>query len=265
MGLFEWINQIHVGKCEELIPELPDNSIDLVVTSPPYNVDLGQNKYKKESYDVYKDNKEHWEFIAWLKDVFGNLKPKMVKGGRICINIGDGKNGSVPTHSDITQFMCKELGYLIKTTLVWDKSQTGNRAAWGSFCSPTNPSFPTPFEYIMVFCNEQQNKVGSREDITVSKEEFVENSLALWRFPGETQMDKFGHPAMFPVKLPYKLIQMLSYRGDVVLDPFAGIGSTCVAAELLKRKWVGFELSEKYAEEARKRLKQITDQNQLEF
>jgi site-specific DNA-methyltransferase (adenine-specific) len=265
MGLFEWINQIHLGKCEELIPKLPDNSIDLVITSPPYNVDLGQNKYKKDAYDVYKDNKEHWEFIAWLKDVFGNLKPKMVKGGRICINIGDGKNGSVPTHSDITQFMCKELGYLIKTTIVWDKSQTGNRTAWGSWCSPANPSFPTPFEYVLVFCNEQQNKDGKREDITISSEEFVADSLALWKFTGETQMKKFGHPAMFPVKLPYKLIQMLSYIGDVVLDPFTGIGSTCVAAELLKRRWIGFELSENYVEEARKRLRQLTDQNQLEL
>lgn len=265
MDLLEWINQIHTGKCEELIPELPDNSIDMVITSPPYNVDLGDNKYKKDAYDIYKDNMGHWEFIAWLKDVFGKLKPKMVKGGRVCINIGDGRNGSVPTHSDITQFMCRELGYLIKATLIWDKNQIGNRTAWGSFCSPANPSFPTPFEYIMVFCNDQQNREGKREDITVSKEEFVENSLALWRFPGETQMNKFGHPAMFPVKLPYRLIQMLSYKGDVILDPFAGIGSTCAAAELLERKWIGFELSEVYAERARERLRRMTDQTQLSF
>jgi len=256
----KWINQIHQGDCLKFIPELPNSFVDMVITSPPYLVGM--------KYDVYDDSKlklSYDKFIAWLRDIFRNLKPKMVKGGRICINIGDGKNGGVPTHSDITQFMCKELGYLIKTTIVWDKSQTGNRTAWGSWRSPANPSFPTPFEYVLVFCNEQQNKDGKREDITISSEEFVADSLALWKFPGETQMKKFGHPAMFPVKLPYKLIQMLSYKGDIILDPFAGIGSTCVAAELLRRRWVGFELSENYVREARKRLRQLTDQNQLEL
>ena len=89
-------------------PEIPDDFIDLVITSPPYNIDLGKNRYNQNPYDLYQDNKDHKDYIAWLKDIFESLKPKMKSGGRICINIGDGKNGSVPTHSDIIQFMTKD-------------------------------------------------------------------------------------------------------------------------------------------------------------
>jgi site-specific DNA-methyltransferase (adenine-specific) len=112
------LNTITTGKCEELIPQLKDNSIDLLITSPPYNVDLGSNKHNKTPYDMYNDNKDHKEYIKWLCNIFREVKPKMVSGGRVCINIGDGKNGQVPTHSDIIQFMSHELKYLLKTTSV---------------------------------------------------------------------------------------------------------------------------------------------------
>lgn len=265
MHIANWLDQIYTGKCEDLIPQLPDESIDLMITSPPYNVDLGNNKYHEKPYDLYNDNKEHKAYIEWLKSIFSELKPKMVSGGRICINIGDSQNGRVPTHSDVIQFMAHELGYIIKSTLVWDKSQIGNRAAWGSFCSPANPSFPMPFEYILIFCKDDQHKRGEATDITVSKEEFIRNSLALWRFAPERDMQKFDHPAMFPIELPYRLMQQLSYKGDVVLDIFSGAGTTCLAAAMLKRRWIGFELSEYYAEKARKRLLKYLDQNILDF
>lgn len=261
--LDSWINQIHHGYCENLIQELPDESIDLVVTSPPYNVDLGNNKYNKNPYDLYHDNKDHQEYVMWLRSIFALMKPKMVYGGRICINIGDGKNGSVPTHSDIIQFMSNDLKYLIKATIIWDKKQIGNRTAWGSWNSPKNPSFPTPFEYIVIFCNESQSKSGSEERVTLTREEFVTNSLALWEFAPESQMKKYSHPAMFPVELPYRLIQQLSYKGDVVLDPFSGMGTTCLAAAMLERKWVGFEMSKKYVIESRERIRRYTDQTRL--
>ena len=263
LSLDNWINSINTGRCEELIPQLPDESIDILITSPPYNVDLGDNKYNKTPYDLYKDNKDHKDFIMWLYEIFGLIKPKMVTGGRICINIGDGKNGQVPTHSDIIQFMTHELEYVLKATLIWNKSQVGNRTAWGSFASPSNPSFPTPFEYILIFCKEDQFKKGERENITITKEEFIRNSLALWQFAPESRMKKFGHPAMFPLELPFRLIQSLSYKGDVVLDIFSGVGTTCLAAAMLERLWIGFELSEKYAKRSRKRLNKYLDQTRL--
>lgn len=258
------LNNIYHGRSENLIPELNDESIDLVVTSPPYNIDLGKNKYNKNPYDLYQDNKEHHEFIAWLRDIFFILKPKMVKGGRVCINIGDGKNGAVPTHTDITQFMTKELGYLLKTVIIWNKHQIGSRTAWGSWKSPSNPSFPTPFEYILIFCNESQKKSGQKENITVTKEEFIEYSLALWEFAAESRMNKlYKHPAMFPIELPKRLIQQLSYKGDTVLDIFSGMGTTCLAAAILERQWIGFELSEDYTNRSIKRIQKYTDQNRI--
>jgi len=264
MLLTELVNKIYQGYCEDLILELPDECIDLVVTSPPYNVKLGDNKYNKNPYDVYQDNKEHSDFIAWLNSIFCILKPKIVLGGRVCINIGDGKNGSVPTHSDIIQFMTKDLKYLLKTTIMWDKKQIGNRTSWGSFRSPKNPSFPTPFEYILVFCKDTPSKSGEKDNITVSKREFMDNSLALWNFSPETKMNsKYGHPAMFPIDLPYRLIQQLSYKGDVVLDIFSGMGTTCLAAAMLGRRWIGFELSKIYAENSRKRIQKFTDQRRI--
>jgi len=260
------LNTIYQGLCEDLIKKLPDDFIDLVITSPPYNIDLGKNRYNQNPYDLYQDNKDHKDYIAWLKDIFESLKPKMKSGGRICINIGDGKNGSVPTHSDIIQFMTKDknLKYLLKSTIIWNKSQIGNRTSWGSFKSPSNPSFPTPFEYVMIFCKDVQIKKGDRQNITVSKEEFIENSLAIWKIAPENRMNKkFGHPAMFPLGLPIRLIQQLSYKNDIVLDIFSGMGTTCLAAAMLDRKWIGFELSERYVKASIERINNYVNQERL--
>ena len=265
MSIEKWTNQIHQGKCEELIPLLPNNSIDLVITSPPYNVNLGNNKYNKNSYDIYKDNLEHWLYIKWLHKIFAALRTKMVLGGRICINIGDGANGKVPTHSDIIQFMTnsEDTSYLLKAVIIWMKNQIGNRTAWGSWKSPINPSFPTPFEYILIFCNGSQSKKGDKEKITVIADEFITNSLAVWNIAPEHRMKHFKHPAMFPKELPYRLIQQLSYEGDIILDIFSGIGTTCLVAEQLRRQWIGFELSKQYVERSRKRIRKYVQQVRL--
>lgn len=261
----KWINRIHCGRAEDLVPQLPDRSIDIVITSPPYNVDLGNNKYNKNSYDIYQDNKEHWEYISWLKNIFGDLKLKLVTGARVCINVGDKENGKIPTHSDIINFMTHKLGYLMKATIIWNKSQVGNRTSWGSWRSPSNPSFPTPFEYVLIFANEDQRKEGNKRLITVSGEEFIKNSLSLWTFSPEHKMAKYDHPAMFPVELPYRLIQQLSYVNDVVLDMFSGMGTTCLAAAELCRKWIGIEMSKNYVERSVKRINQYTDQTRIQF
>lgn len=263
MSIDKWINKIHCGYCENLIQELPDKSIDLVITSPPFNVSLGNNKYNKKGYDIYKDNKPYWEYISWLKNIFELLKLKLVHSGRVCINIGDKENGKIPTHSDIIQFMTNELEYLMKGTIIWNKNQIGNRLAWGSWKSPSNPSFPTPFEYILVFANEDQKKEGKKKLITLSKEEFIENSLAIWTFSPEHKMAKYDHPSMFPTELPYRLIQQLSYRNDIVLDIFSGAGTTCLAAAKLYRRWIGIEMSKKYVEESTERVNRYTDQIRL--
>jgi len=239
--------KLYNGKSEDAIPELDDNSIDLVVTSPPYNVDLGNNKFNDNPYDLYNDNKDHEEYIAWLKDLFEKLYPKIKSGGRVCINIGDGANGRVPTHSDIIHFMTKELNYLPMANIIWNKSQIGNRTAWGSFASPSCPSFPKPFEYIMVFAKDNM-KLQYKGETDLTNKQFINWAFSIWNITGETKMKEIGHPAMFPVEIPYRLIKMLSWKDATVLDIFNGAGTTGVACEQLGRKYIGIELSKKYCD-----------------
>lgn len=248
--MFQLVTQ---GDSLLLIDSLRENSIDMVITSPPYNVDLGNNKYHKESYDLYNDNREHTEYIGWLKSIFEKLYYRLKSGGRVAINIGDRKNGAIPTHVDIIYFMSRQLNYIPMTTIIWNKSQIGNRTSWGSWLSPSCPSFPTPFEYIMVFAKET-TKRRDKGEATVSRDEFIKNSLAMWTMAPETKQKAMGHTAMFPVELPYRLLQQLTYRYDVVVDPFAGLGTTGVACKKLDRNFIGFELSADYAEKANKRI-----------
>ena len=254
MPSIPFVNEVVCGDCLSLLEQLPEDSIDLVVISPPYNVDLGRNKYHKNPYDLYRDNREHSEYIAWLMTVFGEVTRVLKHGGRVAINIGDGKNGAVPTHSDVIQFMTRELDYLQMATIIWNKNQTSPRTAWGSWMSPSCPSFPMPFEYILLFAKGTTKKVGDKNKVTLTKGEFVTNSLALWTISPESRQKKFGHHAMFPVELPYRLIQQLSYEDDIVLDPFAGVGTTAIAAKRLRRRFICFELSPEYCKTAIERL-----------
>ena len=237
--------KLYNNDCHDVIDCLENDSLDLVVTSPPYNVNLGKNKKKKIGYDVYNDNKEHADYISWLKIIFSDLYPKLKKGGRVCINIGDGKNGRIPTHSDIIQFMAHELNYLPVSTIIWDKGYVGIRTAWGSWLSPSCPCFPKSFEYILIFAKETY-KLQSRGETDLTKKEFIESGLAMWNIAPETQMKRIGHPAMFPIEIPRRLIKMLSWKNATVFDPFNGAGTTGLACQQLGRKYIGAELSSKY-------------------
>lgn len=240
--------------CTHIINQLPDNSINLVVTSPPYNVHLGYNKYKKNGYNLYNDNKEHKDYINWLTSIFFDLYPKFVKGGRMAINVGDGKNGKVPTHSDLIQSLSQK--YLLSSIIIWDKKQVGNRTSWGSFNSPSNVSYPTPFEFILLFA-KQTFKLQHKGVSDLSKNEFVKWAYALWDFLPETKMKNFNHPAMFPEELPKRCIKMNSYVNDLVVDVFAGAGTTLLTAEKLNRRWIGVELDEHYCEIVKQRFANI--------
>ena len=245
--------RLYNNDCFDAIWHLDDDSIDLVITSPPYNIDLGKNKYNKNGYDLYRDNKEHSEYIYWLRMIFHSLYPKLRKGSRVCINIGDGKNGKTPTHSDITQFMTHSIGYLPFATIIWNKSQVGNRTAWGSWLSPSSPSFLKPFEYILIFAKESY-KLQAKGETDLNKQEFIDWSIGLWNIRPETQMKTIGHPAMFCREIPRRLIKMLSWKNATVLDPFNGAGTTGVVCQQLGRKYIGIELSKTYCEITRRRL-----------
>lgn len=256
MKLLLELNKIYNMDCVKGIKLLDDNSIDLVITSPPYNVNLGESKHNRFSYDLYNDNREYKQYIEWLKTVFNGIYRVLKSGGRVCVNIGDGKNGAVSTSSDIIQFMTRELNYIQMTHIIWNKNQTRNRAAWGSFNSPSSPSFPRPFEHILVFAKENK-KLQYKGETDLSKEDFINWSFGLWTFAPETNQKKFGHPAMFPEELPKRCMKMFSWVGAAVLDPFMGSGTTAKAALLYNRNFIGFEISDQYCDIAKKRLSLI--------
>jgi site-specific DNA-methyltransferase (adenine-specific) len=246
------INKIYNMDCLNGLRKMDDNTIDLVVTSPPYNVDLGNNKYNKNPYNLYNDNKEHQEYISWLKEIFSLVYLKLKSGGRVCINIGDSKNGAIPTHSDVIQMMC-DIGYIPMTNIIWNKNTTSNRASFGSYLSPSCPSFPRGFEFILVFAKENK-KLQYKGETDLTKEEFVEWTNGLWTFAPETRQKKIGHPAMFPEELPKRLIKMFSWKGALVVDPFMGSGTTAIACINTNRNYIGFELDTDYFNIATERI-----------
>ena len=260
----DFINQIHLGKWEEVMPQIPDNSVDIIITSPPYNVALGDNKFNKNKYDTYDDSIPYKEYLDWMHMCFKECYRVLKSGGRICVNIGDKKQSKEVTHVDFIVRM-KEVGFLMLCPIVWNKSQIGNRTAWGSYKSPAMPCFPTPFEYIIVMCKESLRHEGDPTKITVQAKDFQTNANALWEFPPESgMMKKWDHPSCFPEELPRRLIQQLTYEDDVVLDAFSGIGTTCAVAKKLRRKFIGIEMSKKYHERSLIRLGEIPYTKQTE-
>ena len=248
--------KLYNDNCEIVLKELIKNNtkVNCIITSPPYNVDLGNNKYNKNPYSLYKDNKEHSEYIKWLVNIFNKCYDLLVDGGRLCINIGDGKNGRIPTHSDLIQNLTKK--YLLNSVILWDKKQVGNRTAWGSFKLPSSPSYPTPFEYILIF-SKNTYKLQHKGETDLNKEEFIKWAYALWEFVPETKAKKIGHPAPFPEELPKRLIKMNTYIGDIVLDPFMGSGTTGIACKKFNREFIGIELDKIYFEIAKERINNV--------
>ena len=245
-----FIDRTFCGDCLDLLKALPRHSVDLVLTSPPYNL--------SKDYDLYKDKKKYQDYLLWLTAVFKEIYRSLKDGGRCVIILGDHGNGRVPVHSDVLQLM-KNLRYMNMGTIIWDKEHVSNRQGWGSFCSPSAPSFPTPFEYILVFAKKSR-KLLVRGETDLTKEEFIKGSLALWTFPirayaeSGAMIESQEHPAPFPLILAERCIKMLSWVGATVLDPFMGTGTTIVACKKLGRHYMGFDLSPEYCKTAETRL-----------
>ena len=222
---------------------IPDESVHLMVTSPPYNVgkdydeDLGLEEYR-----------------GLLRAVFEEVHRKLVVGGRACINVANlGRRPYIPLHSYIIEEMA-EIGFLMRGEIIWSKAASaGSSTAWGSWLSASNPTLRDVHEYIMVYSKGSMRREGARGESTIKRDEFLAYTKSIWSFPTESAR-KVGHPAPFPVELPYRLIQLYTYRGDVVLDPFCGSGTTCVAALKTQRHFIGVDNSEEYVELARKRI-----------
>ncbi len=222
-------------------------SIDLIVTSPPYNVDIKYNSHDDQlTYDDYKEFSKKWMRLCynWLKD-----------DGRFCLNIPLDKNkgGQQSVGADLTT-IAKKLKFKYHSTIIWNEGNISRRTAWGSFKSASAPYVIAPVELIVVFYKKEWKKTSGSKESTIEKKDFMDWTNGLWTFSGESKK-KIGHPAPFPVELPKRCIQLFSFKGDTVLDPFLGSGSTLVASYLLNRKGIGIEIDTRYCEIALERLK----------
>lgn len=265
------MNQIITGNCVEVMSNLPESSVDLIVTSPPYSVNI--------SYDVYDDNTTIDEYLIfskkWLENAFRVLKDD----GRICVNLPyeinlKDRGGRIFIVSEIWNIM-KEIGFnwfgLID--LEEDSPHRSKTTAWGSWMSPSQPYLYNPKECLIIAYKNQPKKISKgepqwkgvptqieQEDGTFKtkvvyqdedKKEFMELVFGQWKYLNDSRpMTK----ATFSLDIPSKAIKILSYKNDVVLDPFAGSGTSLVAAQILGRKWIGIELSPNYIEVAQNRI-----------
>lgn len=231
-------------KSSETMAELPDASVHLVVTSPPYNVG--------KEYDA---NLTLDEYRAFIRRVMAEVYRVLVPGGRLCLNLANlGRRPYLPLHAFLIQDLL-DLGFLMRGEIIWDKGATASPStAWGSWASPANPTLRDTHEYILVFGKETftRPKLPDRRP-TITAGEFLEFTKSVWRFPAEPAT-KVGHPAPFPVDLPYRCIQLYTYSGEVVLDPFIGSGTTAVAAIRTGRRYVGYEVEPAYCRLAEERI-----------
>lgn len=239
----EFLNKIFC-KSSEKMDELPDDSVHLMITSPPYNV--GKEYDKDFTLE---------EYLLFLKNVWKEVYRVLVPGGRACINIANlGRKPYIPLHAFIIRDML-ELGFLMRGEIIWNKASSASPStAWGSWLSPANPTLRDIHEYILVFSKDTFSRKNiNNKKSTITKDEFLEFTKSVWTFPAEPA-NKIGHPAPFPVELPYRLIQLYTYQGEIVLDPFMGSGTTGVAAVKSGRKFVGYEINQEYISLAKKRL-----------
>ncbi len=231
-------------KSAEHMTELPDQSVHLVVTSPPYNVG-------KE----YDQDLTLQEYRSFLRRVWKEVYRVLVPGGRACINVANlGRRPYIPLHAFILQDML-DVGFLMRGEIIWNKAASASAStAWGSWRSPTNPTLRDVHEYILVFCKDTFRRPNpDGRQITISREEFLEFTRSVWTFPA-VPARKIGHPAPFPVELPYRCIQLYTFAGEVVLDPFMGSGQTAIAALKAGRIFVGYEVEETYVQLAQQRI-----------
>ena len=275
------LNQVIVGDCVEVMSKLPNNSIDLVITSPPYSVGI--------NYDVYDDNttiNQYLEFSEkWLNETYRILKDD----GRICVNVPyeinlKERGGRIFVVSEIWNVM-KKLGYnwFGIIDLEEDSPHRSKTTAWGSWMSPSQPYLYNPKECIIIAYKNSPKKLVKGEpqwkgEPTITEEgktkivyqeedkkDFMELVFGQWKYLNDSRpMTK----ATFSMDIPTKAIKILSYKNDIVLDPFNGSGTSCVAAEILDRRWIGIELSPNYTEIARQRIQSFVDQKRqqkLEF
>jgi site-specific DNA-methyltransferase (adenine-specific) len=241
----EALNKLYC-KSSESMDELPDNSVHLMICSPPYNAS------KEYDQDLNLE-----EYLGLLKRVWEETYRVLVPGGRACINVANlGRKPYIPLHTYIIDQMLGT-GYLMRGEIIWNKAASSSPStAWGSWRSATNPVLRDVHEYILVFSKSNFRRDSKRKESSITKEDFLEWTKSVWTFPA-VSAKKVGHPAPFPQELPHRLIQLFTFKGDIILDPFVGSGTTCMAANKDERNYIGYDLNPKYIQLACKRIEEL--------
>lgn len=237
---------LQLGDCVELMKTLEDNSVDAVITSPPYNYDL--------NYGEYLDSKKWDDYFDWLNVVWKECYRVLKPGGRLMINIQPNWKEYVPTHSIITSNIIN-IGFKWKSEILWEKNNYNcGYCTWGSWKSPASPYMKYTWEFVEVFCKDLMYKTGKKDDIDITGDEFKEWVTAKWSIVSETKMKEYGHPAMFPEELPRRLMKLFTYQNDTILDPFMGCGTTGAVCVKNNRNFIGFEIDSTYFDKAKERI-----------
>ncbi|MDP3829670.1 MAG: site-specific DNA-methyltransferase [Ignavibacteriaceae bacterium] len=249
----ELVNKFILGSAENM-KELLDNSVHLMITSPPYNV-------SKE----YDEDLSLKDYLQLLENSFKETYRVLVNGGRACINVANlGRKPYIPL-SDYISKMMLDIGFNMRGEIIWNKAASASPStAWGSWQSAANPILRDIHEYILVFSKGDYKREKGGKENSISKEQFMEWTKSIWTMNAESAR-RIGHPAPFPEELPNRLIQLYSFKGDIILDPFMGSGTTAVSAIKSERKFVGYDISQKYIDLAEKRLKPFLEQITLKF
>jgi DNA modification methylase len=250
----ELLDEVLLGDARDILKKFPSNCMHLMVTSPPYNVG-------KE----YDEDLTLSEYLEFLGEVIGQVHRVLVWGGRVCFNVANlGRKPYLPLHKYIVDLF-EEMGFLMRGEVIWYKGDAvaGSSTAWGTWKSAVNPALRDTHEYILIFSKGtfERRKTDGKED-TISRDEFIKFTKSVWNFAPESATN-VGHPAPFPIELPYRCIQLYTFKGDVVLDPFVGSGTTCLAAAMTGRHYVGIDIDDNYVKLAKKRVSEYAAQKQL--
>jgi len=255
------LDQIFTGDAREIgDDEVADVSVALVITSPPYfagkeyEADLGAGHVPASYID----------YLEMIRDTLAVCLRKLEPGGRMAINVANlGRKPYRSLSGDLIGILQNDLGMLMRGEIIWHKAKgAGGSCAWGSYRSPANPVLRDLTERVVVASKGRfdralnrttREKRGLPHQPTMTTEDFLEATVDVWDIPAESAT-RVGHPAPFPVELPRRLIELYTYAGDLVLDPFIGSGTTAVAAVRTARHFVGFDTDESYVALARRRL-----------
>jgi len=243
----EYENRIICGDSAEILKNLPDNCIDLVFTSPPYNFGL--------DYESDRDDARRWEnYFNKLFGIFDECIRVLKYGGRIIVNIQPLFSDYIPSHHVISSyFMSRKM--IWKGEILWEKNNYNCKyTAWGSWKSPSNPYLKYTWEFLEIFSKGTLKKQGVSKHADISADEFKKWVVSKWSIAPERNMKKFNHPAMFPQELATRVLKLFSFSNDVVLDPFNGVGTTTLCAQMTGRRYLGIDISKEYCKKAQKRV-----------